>query len=139
MTKSDKRNETIRAFRKFARLGLSNERLSPMQAYKRIDVLCPSRRSKLDMLAVYDTLRLLDFWDESASRAVREVYFRAPSRRLTKTELSHLTEDCAAACFCDVRTVYRRLEKARELMEHIREKEGMLGDGTNSINFRNFV
>ena len=58
MQKNDKRNEIIRAFRKFARLGLDNETLNPIQVYKKINIICVSRRSRLDMLAVYDTIRL---------------------------------------------------------------------------------
>ena len=67
MQKADKRNEIIRSFRKFARLGLDNELLSPIQVYKKIDFLCISKRSRLDMLSVYDTLRLLWLNDEKST------------------------------------------------------------------------
>ena len=40
MEKSEQRNEIIRVFRKFARLGLDSERLNPAQIYKKIDVVC---------------------------------------------------------------------------------------------------
>lgn len=59
MQKNDKRNEIIRVFRKFARFGLDSELLTPIQVYKKIDFLCASNRARLDMLAAYDTLRLL--------------------------------------------------------------------------------
>ena len=68
------RNEIIRIFRKFARLGLANERLNPIQVYKKIEILCASRRSRLDMLAVYDTLRLLTLnGDDETIEAVLRV------------------------------------------------------------------
>ncbi|MGM9631907.1 MAG: hypothetical protein ACI3XL_02300 [Eubacteriales bacterium] len=132
MEKDEKRKETIRAFRKFARLGLDGERINPIQAYRRIDALCPSRRAKLDMLAVYDALRLLRLGgEEKVYEAVRDVYFGDPGARLNKNEVSRRVARAALEYFCDERTVYRRLERARSLYSQLREKEGLIWDGVS--------
>lgn len=127
MKKNEERDEAARVFRKFARLGLARERLNPMRIYKIIDVCCASKRSKLDMLAVYDTLRLLDLsGDSEISSAVREIYFSTASHRLAKNEITHRICRYAAENYCDERTVYRRLDKARRLYLSLRGKEGLL-------------
>ena len=129
MQKNDKRNEIIRIFRKFARLGLDSEMLSPIQVYKKIDILCVSRRSRLDMLAVYDTLRLL--WLDGETEiieAIQIVYFEGKAYRLTKYDISSRVLSLAAANHCDERTIYRRLERAREIYERLREREGLIND-----------
>ena len=133
MINNDKRNEIIRVFRKFARLGLANCELNPIQVYKKIDVLCTSRRSMLDMFAVFDTLRLLalDGEDETID-AIYKVYFSGKTHRLTGREMSERVSRVADEYFCDDRTVYRRLEKARAIYERIREREGLILDGEYS-------
>ena len=124
------RNEIIRIFRKFARLGLANERLNPIQVYKKIEILCASRRSRLDMLAVYDTLRLLTLnGDDETIEAVFRVYFDGMAYRLTKQEKGARVIRLAQTQHCDDRTVYRRLEKARTLYIKVREREGLILDG----------
>ncbi|MBR2380921.1 MAG: hypothetical protein IKA84_00305 [Clostridia bacterium] len=123
------RNEIIRIFSKFSRLGLASEKLNPIQAYKKIDMLCVARRSRLDMLAVYDTLRLLRLnGEEEVLRAVYEVYFEGVSYRSTKQERGASILRLATREHCDDRTVYRRLERARTLFERVRENEGLIGD-----------
>ena len=130
MTENDKRNEIIRVFRKYARLGLDGETLNPIQVYKRIDVVCISRRSKLDMLAVFDLLRILELNGENETiDAIKQVYFYGKNYRLTKTELGGRVSALAREKYCDDRTVYRRLERARDMYERIREKEGLILDG----------
>lgn len=133
MIKNDKRNEIIRVFRKYARLGLADVGLNPIQTYKKIDVLCASRRSMLDMFAVFDTLRLLSLGgDEETVEAIRRVYFAGKAHRLTGKEMSDRVSRVAEAQFCDDRTVYRRLEKARSLYEAVREREGLILEGEYS-------
>ena len=123
------RNEIIRIFRKFARLGLANERLNPIQVYKKIEMLCVSRRSRLDMFAVYDTLRLLYLNDEhEIIEAIFKVYFDGMAYRLTKQEKGARVIKLAMESHCDDRTVYRRLEKARNLYKQIRDSEGLIDD-----------
>lgn len=123
------RNEIIRIFRKFARLGLANERLNPIQIYKKIEMLCVSRRSRLDMFAVYDTLRLLYLNHEhEIIEAIFKVYFDGMAYRLTKQEKGARVIKLAMESHCDDRTVYRRLEKARNLYKQIRDSEGLIDD-----------
>ena len=123
------RNEIIRIFRKFARLGLANERLNPIQVYKKIEMLCVSRRSRLDMFAVYDTLRLLYLNHEhEIIEAIFKVYFDGMAYRLTKQEKGARVIKLAMESHCDDRTVYRRLEKARNLYKQVRDSEGLIDD-----------
>lgn len=130
MENTEKRNEIIRIFRKYARLGLDSPRHNPIQIYKKIDVLCVARRSKLDMFAVYDTLRLLELnGDEETLKALRSIYFEGRAYRLTKYEMGRRVCALANELYCDDRTIYRRLEKARELYEKIRSREGLINDG----------
>lgn len=125
------KNEIIRIFRKFARLGLANENLNPIQAYKKIEVLCISRRSRLDMLAVYDTLRLLALNGENeVIDAIFNVYFEGMVYRLTKQEKGARVLQLAQVQHCDNRTVYRRLEKARKLYIEVRKREGLIHDNS---------
>ena len=133
MVKNEKREEVIRVFRRFARIGLTYQELNPMQMYKRIDILCSSRRLKIDMLAVFDTLRLLALnGEEDIIEALYVVYFADPAHRLTRNEISRRISRLAADQHCDERTVYRRLERARTLYGQVRHKEGLLLDGVRS-------
>lgn len=128
-SKCDKRNEIIRAFRKYARLGLLDLDLNPIQIYKKIEVLCVSRRSRLDMFAVFDTLRLLELdGDDDTIEAIYAVYFEGKAYRLTKRESGRRVFEVAHEQYCDSRTIYRRLEKARTIYEKVREKEGLILD-----------
>ena len=123
----EKRNEAAHAFRKFARLGLNDTPTNPAQAYKRIDVLCHAHRTKLDMLAVYDTLRLLALaGDDDTLAAIWEIYFSSTDYRFSKSENARHVRKCAQNNYCDERTVYSRLVKARNLYTRLREKEGLL-------------
>ena len=127
MDKNEKRNEIIRTFRKFARLGLDSESLNPIQAYKKIDILCYSHRSRLDMIALYDVMRLLWLDNEIETiNAIKNVYFAGKAYRLTKHDISARVLALANENYCDERTIYRRLEKARELYVKIREREGLI-------------
>lgn len=129
MLQNDNRNETIRIFRKFARLGLVGRKMNPIQIYKKIEILCASRRSRLDMLAVFDTIRVLELnGEDEALYALFAVYLEGIGYRLTKNEISRRISCVARDQFCDERTVYRRLEKVRDLYERIRKKEGLITD-----------
>ena len=129
MQKKETKTDIIRTFRRFARLRLDKCGANPIQVYKKIDVLCSSRRSKLDMLAVYDTVRILEINDEvEVLEAIRSVYFHDLSHRLTSATIADLVKKHATESFCDVRTTYRRLERARSLYEKIREREGLISD-----------
>jgi hypothetical protein len=83
------------------------------------------------MLAVYDLLRILELNGERDTiDAIRQVYFYGKNYRLTKTELGGRVSAFAREKYCDDRTVYRRLEKARDMYEKIREKEGLILDAS---------
>ena len=124
MQKENSTNEIIRVFRKFARLGLNNENASPIRIYKKIEMLCPSRRSRLDMMAVYDAMRLLKLnGEDEVLEAVSKVYFEGTAIRLTKQEKGARVLNLSFLSHCDERTIYRRLEKARVLYQKIREQE----------------
>ncbi len=130
MDQNEKRNEIVRIFRRYARLGVSDHEPNPIQVYKKIDVLCTSHRLKLDMLAVFDTLRLLELsGDTDTLIAIKRVYFQGKTHRLTKHELGRRVLALALDQYCDDRTIYRRLEKARGMFEKIREREGLILDG----------
>ena len=132
-----KRDEIVRIFRKYARLGLSDCNLNPIQIYKKIDVLCTSRRTKLDMLAVFDTIRLLSLkGDEETLLAIDKIYFAGKAHRLTKYERGRRVCDLASNQYCDDKTVYRRLKKARDVYEKVREREGLILDGVYSDRYK---
>ena len=124
MTISEKQTEkykVISAFRKYTRLGLSDEKLSPFEAYDRIRGVSKSREDALDLLAVYDTLRLLKLSDrKEIIRAVYYVYFDTLRRKPKKNEISAKILRFAYDNHCDERTVYRQLKYARTLYKMIR-------------------
>ena len=129
MVKNVERDEIMRTFRKFARLGLAREYLNPLRVYKIIDACCTAKKSKLDMIAVYDTLRLLELnGSPEIVSAVREIYFSTASHRLAKNEISLRICRYAVDNYCDERTVYRRLTKARQTYIKIRNNVGLLWD-----------
>lgn len=92
-------------------------RLSVAEKYLLIEALCPTERSRLDLLAAHDTLRLLELNGErEVLEAVEAIYFGRSDEtaRVWRFAREH---------FCDVRTVYRRLERARRLFWAVRERE----------------
>lgn len=129
MQTNEKRNEIIRSFRKFSRLGLNSHDRNPIQTYKKIEILCSSRRARIEMLSIYDTLRILCLNEETEIiEAVERVYFEGNAYRLTKHEISTRVLSLAHENHCDERTIYRRLERARNLFEKVREREGLITD-----------
>ncbi len=124
MTISDKQIEKykiISAFRKYTRLGLSDEKLSPFDAYDRIRGVCKNKEDALDLLAVYDTLRLLRLSGKNEIiRVVYYVYFDTLRRKPKKNEISSKILRYAYDNHCDERTVYRQLKHARSLYKMIR-------------------
>ncbi len=110
------------AFRNYARLGLA-------QSESLLDVICRLRgmcrdSTLLDMLAVFDTLRLLELsGDLDSVRAAREVYFATAKKRIRVNEISYRIRRLADELHIDDRTVYRRLKKARDLWALLRSNE----------------
>lgn len=110
------RSHAAAAFRKYARYGFDRRHLRPLDMYECIKGSTPSAESAGEMLAVYDTLRLLRFYGkEETVRAVRAVYFTYPGCRLKKNDLSLRVRRFAMENYCDERTVYRRLSEALRL------------------------
>ena len=129
MQRTNNRENIIRIFRKFASMGFYNHNYNPIQVYKKIDMFCISRRSKLDMLAVFDTLRLLTLLGEvDTVKCIEMVYFSNLTQRLSRQEMGRGISKCALELFRDERTVYRKLEYARDLFEQIRENVGLIDE-----------
>lgn len=115
ISKNDK-TTIIASFRKYSRLGLANERLSPFDAYDRIRGVCKNKSDALDLLAVYDTMRLLRISNKTeVIKAVYAVYFGSLGKKPKKNEISDRVLRHATENYCDERTVYRQLEYARKL------------------------
>lgn len=113
MKRISERTKIIYAFRKYARLGLASERLSPFDAYARIRGCSKDEASAAELLAVYETVRFLRLLGrEDALRAVDAVYFSLPRRALRKNEISERVLRYAFEQNCDERTVYRKLSYA---------------------------
>ncbi len=136
MARRSNDREAIRAFRQYARLGLGgfgsksgdpptkygSTGLSVAKKYLLIEALCPTERSRLDLLAAHDTLRLLELNGErEVLEAVEAIYLRSLGRR--GSEETARVWRFAREHFCDVRTVYRRLERARRLFLAVRGRE----------------
>ena len=124
MKLSDKQLEKIKiisAFRKYTRLGLAKEKLSPFDAYDRIRGVCCERETALDLLAVYDLIRILKISGKhEVIKAIKYVYFDTLRKKPKKNEISERITRYAYENYCDERTVYRQLEYARRLYKIIR-------------------
>ncbi len=112
----------ISSFIKYTRLGLSSESLSPFDAYKRICGCCRNYSEACDLLAVYDTMRLLRLSKKyDVINAVRGVYFCSYDRMPQRNEISRRVLNHAIKTNCDERTVYRQLGYARGLYRMLRD------------------
>ena len=121
-----------RAFRSYARLGLIGSR-SAIETVCKIRGIC-NDSAALDMLAVFDTLRLLEFLgDTIALRAVRDIYFATAKTKLKSNEITLRIRRLADEMHCDDRTVYRRLKKARDMWEYLRAREKKQTVGKRSL------
>ncbi len=129
MKKNIKNEMAIAAFRNYARLGLARCG-SVLEVVCRLRGICRDSTA-LDMLAVFDTLRLLELsGDRDAPLAVREVYFATAKKRIKANDITYRIRRLADELHIDDRTVYRRLQKARGLWALLRsnEKEQTAGE-----------
>ncbi len=118
------KNKAISAFRKYARYGLHKRKLSPFEVYRVISGCCSSESARLDLLAVYDTIRLLSLCGEDEIlTAIHAVYFSTASHRIRKSEISEKIRRYAVDFYCDERTVYRRLTVARKYYSALRQDQ----------------
>ena len=132
MKKDIMTEKAARAFRNYARLGLVGSR-SAIDTVCKIRGIC-SDSAALDMLAVFDTLRLLEFLgDIIALRAVRDIYFATAGSKLHSNEITLRIRRLADELHCDDRTVYRRLKKARDMWEYLRAREKKQTAGKRSL------
>ena len=132
MKKDIMTERAARAFRNYARLGLVGSR-SAIDTVCKIRGIC-SDSAALDMLAVFDTLRLLEFLgDMIALRAVRDIYFATAGSKLHSNEITLRIRRLADEMHCDDRTVYRRLKKARDMWEYLRAREKKQTAGKRSL------
>ncbi|MBO5702164.1 MAG: hypothetical protein J6S71_06965 [Clostridia bacterium] len=129
--KKDIQNErAVGAFRTYARLGLCREE-SALGIICRIRGICGDRTA-LDMIAVFDTLRLLEISGETlVLRAVKEIYLYPHYYR--RNELTLRVRRLADELHCDDRSVYRYLKKARDLWLSLRQKEKKQTAGDRSL------
>lgn len=132
MKKDIMKEKAAQAFRSYARLSLCNCN-SALQVLCRIRGICGDSAA-LDMIAVFDTLRLLELdGDTLALRAVKDIYFATASKRLRAGEITLRVRRLAWEQSCDDRTVYRRLEKVRRVWEFVREREKKQTAGERSL------
>lgn len=116
------KEKAAQAFRSYARLSLCSC-TSALGVLCRIRGICGDRTA-LDMIAVFDTLRLLELDEDTlALRAVKDIYFATARKRLRAGEITFRVRRLAYEEHCDDRTVYRRLEKARDIWYFVREHE----------------
>lgn len=121
-----------RAFRNYARMGLVGSR-SAIDTVCKIRGIC-SDSTVLDMLAVFDTLRLLELLgDVIAIRAVCDIYFATAGSKPHSNEITLRIRRLADELHCDDRTVYRRLKKARDMWEYLRAREKKQTAGKRSL------
>lgn len=132
MKKDIMTERAARAFRDYARMGLVGSR-SAIDTVCKIRGIC-SDSAALDMLAVFDTLRLLELLgDVIAIRAVRDIYFATAGSKPHSNEITLRIRRLADELHCDDRTVYRRLKKARDMWEYLRAREKKQTAGKRSL------
>lgn len=103
-------------FRRYARLGLDRRHMAVFEAYDCIRGVSRNDAEARDLLAVYDTLRLLEASErQDCAEAIRAVYFYGAGRRPRRNDVAHRVRRLAFETHCDERTVYRRLDHARRL------------------------
>ncbi|NLW73881.1 MAG: hypothetical protein GX057_03160 [Clostridiales bacterium] len=108
------------AFRRYAEYGLDRRRLDMFEIRDAIRGCC-SGQSAYDMLAVYDTLRLLEaIGQKECADAVRAVYFAGGGRRPRRNDVTFRVRRHAYERNYDERTIYRQLRRAKEIYRLLR-------------------
>ncbi len=119
--KNEEKYKIISAFRKYTRLGLASGKLTPFDAYDRIRGCSKTIEEACDLLAVYDTIRLLHIsGKKDVLASVKAIYFAEIGRAPRKNEISARVLRHAYETNCDERSVYRQLEYARKLYKNLR-------------------
>ena len=121
INKRDEKTKIIMAFVKYTRLGLASEKLSPFHAYRRIRGVSRSEEEAYDLLAVYDTVRILKLLNKRDElHTVKAIYLADRNILKKKNAISMRVLRHAYEINCDERTVYRQLEFARKLYSSLR-------------------
>ena len=119
--RKEEKLKIIMAFRKYTRLGLSSEKLSPFVAYSRIKGCSRNNNEAYDLLAVYDTIRFLKILKKNEIlRTVKAVYFADGKGIHKRNTVSLRVLRHAYETNCDERTIYRQLEYAKKLYSALR-------------------
>ena len=109
------KDPAVRAFLKYARLGLDRRDLTSAELALRLRGSF-SEVGVAELMTVYDTLRVLEAVGKGESaEAVRAVYFRGRGRTPRKNDISYAVLRFARERSMDERTVWRRLYEARRL------------------------
>ena len=109
-------DRAVAAFTRYARYGFHRR---PLTGFAMMDCIRGStacEEEAREMLAVYDTLRLLTYMNKREElRAIYEVYFTSRGRRLRRNDVSLRVRRFAVENYYDDRTVYRRLARVKRL------------------------
>ena len=110
------RKAETRVFYKYARLGLDRKNYSSVEMARRVSGYCSSDADAIRLLAVYDTLRVLEAEGKGeCAEAVRAVYFSSRGKGPRKNDLTLAVRRFACTHFLDERTVWRRIDTAKSL------------------------
>ncbi len=111
-----RQDSASRAFIEYARMGLDRRKMTSIEAAARIRGAMGSEARALRLLAVHDTLRVLEAQGNGESAdAVRAIYFSGRGRVPRKNDISYAVRRFAHAYHMDERTAWRRLETAKRL------------------------
>ena len=118
-----KNYDCVSAFRKYARYGFDKAGLDIFEICDLARGAAPSQESALALVAVYQTMQMLECHGRKESAdVVRAVYFSYPNRPIKKNEISWRVRRFAHESYMDERTVYRHLRAAKELFLNFYEK-----------------
>ena len=113
---TEKNTNSVSAFRKYARYGYDNADFNIFEMCEAAKGATSNERDAAELVAVYLTLRTLEFTDRTETAdLVKKVYFKYASRPLKKNEISLRVRRFATDSYMDERTVYRHLRIAKEL------------------------
>ena len=119
MARKGDRTRILRVFRRYAKLGFDKERIPAHIAYGRMRGVSRTDTEALELLAVFDTLRLLNYETDGAADAVRAIFFNLHLSPLRKNDMTYAVRFYAADHHYDERTVYRQLQRAERMYLHL--------------------
>ena len=109
-------DRAARAFMRYARYGFDRRELHDFEMMACIGGCSGNMREAREMLAVYDTLRLLKYMKKKeVLQAVQSIYFQRRGKRLHRNDISLRVRRFAVENYYDDRTVYRHLAEAKRL------------------------